>query len=515
MLHQTSKNMAWETQVREIIAGFLKKVKSSITSAESHSPVDDINRPILQAEGYTTKINPYTTKYLSTVDEKIRDLIGNDLNVNSIQKFSQIFLEEYNEHILIENTRDLRMNKDDITRLSNTATAIFLENWLSSDTTHRMNVTHFSQRNFKKKTKQKKSKQNWGFAIHDFKPSEESRYRKAYQHYCKIEKEILEQLKRENQVLPKKPTKSENLRGKPVMLDYITLAFLHAWCEEGFSFIKRYWQSRFFVPNEHVYQQSTDTVAYQHNARTNQLLCNDLLSLYEYIEKLKDSYDRANSEESLIKYVTGCMVIYRMERSVHFDLFSRWVLKLLQGGAVQDDNAGACLQVSIGRLPGVCGFLVPGNGERVEDSSIFKSDYTIVNEPLDVLNHQYIIDLCTSLSGPGVYWAGVQAFMHRLALSDLLVMLHGMFPMPKLRPWELADFRAAADFFAKDFKFLEKALEARAPDLGVKDSAVDGQCYYDLLVQQMRYLYRNEELPGRIIVESQKPSSKSKTGHTK
>ena len=510
MLHQTSKNMAWETQVREIIAAFFKKVKSSTTSTEANSPEDDISRPILQTKGYTAKINPYTTAYLTTVGEKIRDLIGNDLNVKSIQKFSQIFLEEYNEQILIKSTSDFRMDKDDIIRLSNTATAIFLENWLSSDTTHRINVTHFSQRNFRKK-----EKPNWGFAMHDFDASEESRYRKAYQRYCKIERETLKQLKRENQVPRKKPTKSKNLPGKPVMLDYITLAFLYAWCEEGFIFIRRYWQSRFFVPNKHIYKQSTDTVAYQHNARTNQLLCNDLLSLYEYIEKLKDSYDRANSEESLIKYVTGCMVIYRMERSVHFDLFSRWVLKLLQGGAVQDDNAGACLQVSIGRLPGVCGFLVPGNGERVEDSSIFKSDYTIVNEPLDVLNHQYIIDLCTSLSGPGVYWAGVQAFMHRLALSDLLVMLHGMFPMPKLRPWELSDFRAAADFFAKDFKFLEKALEARAPDLGVKDSAVDGQCYYDLLVQQMRYLYRNEELPGRIIVESQKPSSKSKTGHTK
>ena len=515
MLHQTSKNMAWETQVREIIAGFLKKVKSSITSAESHSPEDDINRPILQTEGYATKINPYTTKYLSTVDEKIRDLIGNDLNVNSIQKFSQIFLEEYNEQILIKSTSDFRMDKDDIIRLSNTATAIFLENWLSSDTTHRINVTHFSQRNFKKKTKQKKSKQNWGFAMHDFDASEESRYRKAYQRYCKIERETLKQLKRENQVPRKKPTKSKNLPGKPVMLDYITLAFLYAWCEEGFIFIRRYWQSRFFVPNKHIYKQSTDTVAYQHNARTNQLLCNDLLSLYEYIEKLKDSYDRANSEESLIKYVTGCMVIYRMERSVHFDLFSRWVLKLLQGGAVQDDNAGACLQVSIGRLPGVCGFLVPGNGERVEDSSIFKSDYTIVNEPLDVLNHQHIINLCTSFSGPGVYMAGMRVLLHRAILSDLLIMLHGVFPMQKMRPWELSDFRAAADFFAKDFKFLEKALEARAPDLGVKDSAVDGQCYYDLLVQQMRYLYRNEELPGRIIVESQKPPSKSKTGHTK
>lgn len=513
MLHQTSKNMAWETQVREIIAGFLKKLKSSTTSAESHSPEDDINGPILQTEGYTTKINPYTTKYLSTVDEKIRDLIGNNLNVNSIQKFSQIFLEEYNENILIEKTSDLRMNKDDVTRLSNTATAIFLENWLSSDTTHRMNVTHFSQRNFREK-----SKPNWGFAIHNFEPSEESRYRKAYQHYCEIEKEILEQLKRENQVLPKKPTKSENLRGKPVMLDYITLAFLHAWCEEGFRFIKRYWQSRFFVPDKHVYQQSTDTVAYQHNARTNQLLCNDLLSLYEYIEKLKDSYDRANSEESLTKYVTGCMVIYRMERSVHFDFFSRWVIKQLQGGAVQDNYARACLEDSIGRLPGFCGLLVGGKEEMVEDSSngpIFKSDYTIVNEPLDVLNHQHIINLCTSLSGLRVYMAGMRVLLHRAILSDLLVMLHGMFQMSKLRPWELADFRAAADFFAKDFKFLEKALEARAPDLGVKDSAVDGQCYYDLLVQQMRYLYRNEELPGRIIVESQKPSSKSKTGHTK
>lgn len=111
--------------------------------------------------------------------------------------------------------------------------------------------------------------------------------------------------------------------------------------------------------------------------------------------------------------------------------------------------------------------------------------------------------------------AGMRVLLHRAILSDLLIMLHGVFPMQKMRPWELSDFRAAADFFAKDFKFLEKALEARAPDLGVKDSAVDGQCYYDLLVQQMRYLYRNEELPGRIIVESQKPPSKSKTGHTK
>lgn len=510
MLHQTSKNMAWETQVREIIAAFFKKVKSSTTSTEAHSPEDDISRPILQTKGYTAKINPYTTEYLTTVGEKIRDLIGNNLDVKSIQRFSQIFLEEYNEHILIKNTSDLRMDKDDVTRLSNTATAIFLENWLSSDTTHRINVTHFSQRNFRKK-----AKPNWGFTTHEFKSSEESRYRKAYQHYCEIETEILEQLKRENRVLPKKPTKSENLRGKPVMLDYITLAFLHAWCEEGFSFIRRYWQSRFFVPDKHVYQQITDTVAYQHNARTNQLLCNDLLSLYEYIEKLKNSYDRANSEESLIKYVTGCMVIYRMERSVHFDFFSRWAIKRLRGGAVQDDYAGAYLQVSISRLPGVCGLLVAGKEGRIEDSSIFKSDYTIVNEPLDVLNHQHIIDLCTSFSGPGVCLAGLQAFIHRLALSDLLVMLHGMFPMPKLRPWELSDFRAAADFFAKDFKFLEKALEARAPDLGVKDRDVDVQRYYDLLVQQMRYLYRNEELPGRIIVESQKPSRKGKTDHTK
>ena len=513
MLHQTSNNMERETQVREIVVAFLKNVKSSITSAELYSPEDNISRPILQTEGYTTKINPYTTAYLTTVNEKIRNLIGSNLDVKSVQRFSQIFLEEYNEHILIESTNDLRMYKDDIIRLSNTATAIFLENWLSSDTSHRMNVTHFSQRNFKEK-----GTPNWGFAIHNFKRSEASRYRKAYQHYCKIEKEILEQLKRENQVPQKKPTKSENLRGKPVMLDYITLAFLHAWCEEGFSFIRRYWQSRFFVPNKHIYKQSTDTVAYQHNARINQLLCNDLLSLYEYIEKLKDSYDQANSEESLIKYVTGCMVIYRMERSVHFDLFSRWVIKLLRSGDVQDGNAGACLQVSIGRLPGVCGLLVAGKEGRVEDSSsgpIFKSDYTIVNEPLDVLNHQHIIDFCTSFSGPGVYMAGLRAFRHRLALSDLLVILHGVFPMQKMRPWELSDFRAAADFFAKDFKFLEKALEARAPDLGVKDSAVNRQRYYDLLVQQMRYLYRNKEQPGRIIVDSQKPSRKGKTGHTK
>ena len=160
MLHQTSKNMAWETQVREIIAAFFKKVKSSTTSTEANSPEDDISRPILQTKGYTAKINPYTTAYLTTVGEKIRDLIGNDLNVKSIQKFSQIFLEEYNEQILIKSTSDFRMDKDDIIRLSNTATAIFLENWLSSDTTHRINVTHFSQRNFRKK-----EKPNWGFAM--------------------------------------------------------------------------------------------------------------------------------------------------------------------------------------------------------------------------------------------------------------------------------------------------------------------------------------------------------------
>ncbi len=493
-------------QLHELLSAFWQQVKPTPIHVDMNYRKKSFDALFNQTEGYTAKVSIESTGYLSETSEKLRALIAKDINVKSIQLFSKVFLEEYNKHIVSKHSSYLRMSEEDIIRLTNTATAIFLENWLVSDTSHRMSVTAFSQQKFGKK-----EEAEWAFANWKFNPGEESAYRKAYQRYRAIAEENQAQLKREHQPPMEMPTKSEGLRGRPVELDYVTLSALHGWCKDGFKLIKRYWQSRFFVPSETVYDPDADAVAYQHNARHNDNLCKDMLDLYAYIEELRDLYHSANSEETLTEYVAGCMTIYKLERSLHFDLSSRQVINQLRGGIIKDECAQFCWAASIGRIPGFAGFLVGGKNGQIEETSDgpkFHSDYTVIAEILDVLNYQHVIDVCTMFSRSTAYIEGLRVLLQRAALSDLLVMLHGTFPMQNLRPWKLTDFRAAADFFAKEFNFLDKALEARAPDVDSENQyeATVAQSYYDLLIQKMRYLYRDDEQPARQIVDSQKPS---------
>lgn len=501
----TGLNAVQEQQLREKLSKFWSTVTASTESHERKSRYEMFDRLGDQAAGCTIKVNPESTALLSELSKELRIFMKSNFNVKTIQQFSRIFLEEYNKLFTAPEQKWVPLTGNDITRLANTATALYLENWLSSDATHRRNITAFSQYQFGKPTGA-----GWGHNSVNYASKDAQQYRKAYHRYLEIARENQAQLKRENQPPIELPTKTTNLPGQPVELDYVTLASLSVWnSQDAFRITDRFFRERFFIPNDQIYDKEKHTVKYQHNHWLNGKLHGDLQNLYHFINDLKKQYPKANSEELLTDYVTGCMAVYKMERSIHFDQLSRSVLSDMKGPKAMDDGNLFYWAACTSRIPGFTGYLVGGkNGPDKLDEGYWHSDYTLIGEPIDVLNHQDQIDFCAEHNGIDAITEGVRVLLQRGLLSDLLIMLHGTFPPHAMRPWQRDDFRAAADFFAKDFNILEKFLEAKAPKLKSKDDPT--HLYYDLLMQQIRILYREPGLPARQIVDSLKPPYKTK-----